>query len=335
MKEAMLWKAKDGGDVVCHLCAHRCRVVEGKRGLCGVRLNSQGKLYSLVYGALISRAIDPIEKKPLYHFLPGTRTYSIATAGCNFFCDFCQNWQISQMSHEDGSIYGEAATPEEIAADAKAHGCRSISYTYTEPTIFFEFAHDTAVVGRDLGLKNTFVTNGYQTPETIEKMAGLIDAANVDLKAFSEDFYRQHCRARLAPVLEAIRLMHESGIFLEITTLIVPGDNDDRDEIRRLAEFIVSVSPEIPWHVSRFHPQYKLAGKDWTPADTIFEALELGKQAGLQYVYAGNLPAGDYEHTYCPGCGQMVIERSGFSSRIIGLTGNKCTNCNHPINLLP
>jgi pyruvate formate lyase activating enzyme len=309
-------------------------VAEGERGLCGVRLNSDGKLYSLVYGRLISRAIDPIEKKPLYHFMPGTLTYSIATAGCNFFCDFCQNWQISQMSHDDGTIFGEAATPEEIAADAKARNCGSISYTYTEPTIFFEFAYDTALIGKRMGLKNTFVTNGYQTPETIEKMAEVIDAANVDLKAFSEDFYRERCLARLAPVLKAIRAMYEAGIFLEITTLIVPEENDSRDEIRQIAEFIASVSPEIPWHVSRFHPQYKQSGKAWTPADTIFEALKIGKEAGLKYVYAGNIPAGAYEHTHCPGCGETVIERSGFSSRKTGLSGNKCANCGEPLNLV-
>jgi pyruvate formate lyase activating enzyme len=331
MRQAMLWKGKNG-NALCHLCAHRCNIEENRRGLCGVRLNSGGKLYTLVYGKLISRAIDPIEKKPLYHFLPGTRSYSIATAGCNFFCDFCQNWQISQVTHEDGSIYGEDCTPEEIARDAKAHGCESISYTYTEPTIFFEFAYDTARVARKMGLKNAFVTNGYQTPETIEKMAEVIDAANVDLKAFSDRFYRERCRARLAPVLKAIRLMHEKGIFIEITTLIVPGENDARDELRQIADFIVSVSPEIPWHVSRFHPQYKQSDKEWTSSDKIFEALAVGKRSGLKYVYAGNLPAGKYEHTYCPHCGALVIERSGFSSRSCGLSGNACSACGEALN---
>jgi pyruvate formate lyase activating enzyme len=329
----MLWKAKDG-NVICHLCAHRCNIGDGDRGLCGVRLNSEGTLYTLVYGKLISRAIDPIEKKPLYHFLPGTRTYSIATAGCNFFCDFCQNWQISQMTHEDGSIYGEDCTPEEIAADAKAQRCESISYTYTEPTIFFEIAYDTARIAKAMGLKNTFVTNGYQTPETVEKMAEVIDAANVDLKAFSDDFYRDRCRARLAPVLKAIRLMHEKGVFIEITTLIVPGENDGTDEIKQIADFIVSVSPEIPWHVSRFHPQYKQTDKDWTPSGTIFEALEAGKSSGLKYVYAGNLPADKYEHTYCPYCGALVIERSGFSSRSLGLSADKCSSCGKALNVI-
>jgi pyruvate formate lyase activating enzyme len=332
MKEAYLWSPKDGA-ALCHLCAHRCRITEGARGLCGVRENREGKLYSLVYGKLISRAIDPIEKKPLYHFLPGTTTYSIATAGCNFFCDFCQNWQISQMTHRDGTIYGEDATPEEIAADAKKHGCRSIAYTYTEPTIFFEFAYDTALVAQRMGLQNVFVTNGYQTPETVDRMAGVIDAANVDLKAFRDDFYKDRCGARLAPVLKAIEAMHGKGIFLEITTLIVPGENDGRDELKQLAGFIASISSEIPWHVSRFHPQYRQADKEWTPAETIFEALEIGKEAGLKYVYAGNLPAGRYENTYCPKCGGLVIERSGFSSRMVGLSGKRCVHCDNELNI--
>jgi pyruvate formate lyase activating enzyme len=333
MKEAYLWSPKDGV-ALCHLCAHRCRIEEGVRGLCAVRENRQGTLYSLVYGKLISRAVDPIEKKPLYHYLPGTTTYSIATAGCNFFCDFCQNWQISQMTHRDGTIVGEDATPEEIAADAKRRGCRSIAYTYTEPTIFFEFAYDTARIAQAMGLKNIFVTNGYQTPETIEKMAGVIDAANVDLKAFREEFYKERCGARLAPVLKAIELMHAKGIFLEITTLIVPGENDDVDELKDLAGFIASVSPDIPWHVSRFHPQYKQTDKDWTPAETIFTALEIGKTAGLKYLYAGNLPAGRYENTYCPSCGHPVIERSGFHSRSVGLRGSKCGHCGGQLNIV-
>jgi pyruvate formate lyase activating enzyme len=334
MKEAMLWEGKDGR-VHCSLCSHRCSIEDGKMGLCNVRLNSKGTLYTLVYGKLVTRAVDPIEKKPLYHFLPGTVSYSIAAAGCNFFCDFCQNWQISQMTHEGGTIHGEDFTPEEIAADAKARRCQSISYTYTEPTIFFEFAYDTASIAKTMGLRNTFVTNGYQTPETIEKMAEVIDAANVDLKAFSDEFYRKRCKARLDPVLKAIRLMHEKAIFLEITTLVVPGENDDMGEIRQIADFIASVSVDIPWHVSRFHPQYKQSDKRWTPSETIFQALEIGKASGLRYVYAGNLPGGEYENTYCPSCGATVIERSGFSSRQTGLAGANCANCGHPMPIIP
>jgi pyruvate formate lyase activating enzyme len=291
-------------------------------------------LYSQVYGKLISRAIDPVEKKPLYHFQPGSRTYSVATAGCNFFCDFCQNWQISQLTHDGGGIAGEDFTPEDVVADAVAHRCKSISYTYTEPTIFFEFAYDTGLLAHEAGLKNIFVTNGYQTPQTVEKMSGVIDAANVDLKSFSDNFYKARCRARLAPVLEAIKAMHGAGIFLEITTLIVPGENDSPDELRQIAEFIASVSPEIPWHVSRFHPQYKQTGKDWTPSDIIFSALEMGEAAGLRHLYAGNLPAARYENTYCPECGSTLIVRSGFSSKSGGLDGDKCLACGRRLNMV-
>ncbi len=333
MKEAMLWKPKDG-KVLCYLCAHRCVIDEGKRGLCSVRINSDGKLYSLVYGKLISRAIDPIEKKPLYHFMPGTMTYSVATVGCNFFCDFCQNWEISQVSHQGGRIYGEEFTPEEVASDAHSRDCKSIAYTYTEPTIFFEFAIDTATIARGMGLRNIFVTNGYETSDTIAKMAGLVDAANVDLKAFSDRFYRERCGARLQPVLEAIRAMYEAGIFLEITTLLIPGENDSPDEINQIVEFIISLSPEIPWHVSRFHPHYKQSTKPWTPADSIFKALEIGKTKGLKYVYAGNLPAGKYEHTWCPNCGNLIIERFGFASRKVGLEDSRCSKCGEKINIV-
>jgi pyruvate formate lyase activating enzyme len=333
LKEAMLWKPKDG-QALCVLCAHRCAIDEGKRGLCGVRLNSEGKLYALTYGRLISRAVDPIEKKPLYNFLPGTRSYSIAAAGCNFFCDFCQNWQISQMTHEGGDVYGEEFTAEEVVAEAKAYQCASVSYTYTEPTIFFEFAHDTAILARQAGLKNIFVTNGYQTPETVEQMAGLIDAANVDLKSYSDEFYRKRCGARLAPVLNAIKLMHQQGMFIEITTLVIPGENDSPEELKQLADFIASLSSDIPWHVSRFHPDYKRQDAAYTPSETIFDAAEIGKASGLRYVYAGNLPAGKYEHTYCPACGTMVLERSGFSSRNAGLNERKCRKCGQTLNII-
>jgi len=333
MKEAMLYEIRDG-DAVCHLCAHRCRVGDGARGKCGVRLNQGGKLYSLVYGKLIAHGVDPIEKKPLYHFLPGTGSFSIATAGCNFFCDFCQNWQISQMSHDGGQIYGEDFTPQAVVAEARSAGCSSIAYTYTEPTIFFEFAYDCGVLAHEAGLKNVFVTNGYQTPEAVERMTGVVDAANVDLKSFSDDFYGDRCGARLAPVLKAIELMHGAGIFLELTTLLIPGENDSEDEIESMAGFIASVSPDIPWHISRFHPQYKQTGKEWTPVGTIMGAVEIGKRAGLKYIYPGNLPAGDLEHTYCPGCGQKAVERAGFASRNVGMDGRKCSACGEDLNFV-
>jgi len=316
----------------CFLCAHRCRIAPGRRGVCRVRENRGGTLYSLVYGMLIAAHVDPIEKKPLYHFQPGSRSFSIATVGCNFRCDFCQNWNISQAA---GSVIpGDYTEPEDVVNAALRHGCRSISYTYTEPTIFFEYACDCARLAAAKGLRNNFVTNGYQTLETIESMAGLIDAANVDLKAFNDSFYRERCGARLDPVKEAIRAMHEARIHVEVTTLLIPGFNDDPSELRQLAEFLAAISPDMPWHVSRYHPDYKFDRAPVTPASTIFNALEIGKAAGLRYVYAGNLPAGEYENTRCPACGKTLIERSGFHAEIVGLDGSRCGGCGHAIPII-
>jgi len=331
--EAMLYKKAGGNACNCFLCSHRCRNIKpGKRGVCRVRENRDGTLVSLVYGRLIAEHVDPIEKKPLYHFMPGTVSLSIATAGCNFKCDYCQNWQISQT---DGTVGPNRHTsPEEVVHSAKSHHCPSISYTYTEPTIFFEFAHDCAKLAQAEGIRNNFVTNGFQTPETIEVMAGLIDAANVDLKAFSDTFYRERCKARLEPVCEAIRLMHEAGIHIEVTTLLIPGFNDDEDELKALTEFLAGVSVDIPWHVSRYHPNYRFDKARPTPSESIFHALELGEQAGLRYLYAGNMPAGDYENTRCPGCGATVIERTGFSARTPGLDGSKCKACGEELPIV-
>ena len=324
--EAMLYEKAADGTCNCFLCAHRCTGIKpGKRGICRVRENRDGTLVSLVYGKVIARHVDPIEKKPLYHFLPGTASLSIATTGCNFQCDFCQNWQISQVA--GGRIPGDDMSPEDIVAVAKQNDCPSISYTYTEPTIFFEFAHDCAKLAQAEGIRNCFVTNGYQSAETVEAMAGLIDAANVDLKAFSDGFYRQRCKAQLQPVLETIQRMHDAGIPIEVTTLLIPGYNDDEDDLKQLTEFLAAVSADIPWHVSRYHPNYRFDMAPPTPGETIFHALEIAKRAGLRYLYAGNLPAGEYENTRCPSCGATVIERVGFSSRKVGLDGSRCASC--------
>lgn len=331
--EAMLYRKAEKNFCDCFLCAHRCHIAPGKRGICRVRENREGTLYSLVYGLLVAAHVDPIEKKPLYHFLPGSSSYSIATMGCNFQCDFCQNWQISQGARE-GEIPGQYTEPEEIVEAAVSHRCTSISYTYTEPTIFFEYAFDCAKLAKSRGLYNNFVTNGYETPETIEKMAGLIDAANVDLKAFSDEFYRDRCKARLEPVCEAIRLMHQAKIHLEVTTLLIPGYNDDPDELKRLVEFVAGISPEIPWHVSRYHPDYQFNHAGVTPAEAIFQAIEIGKKAGLQFVYAGNLPAGNYENTRCPKCGATVITRTGFSAKITGLRKSACAKCGEALSIV-
>lgn len=346
MREALLYEKLEGLRVRCNLCAHRCEIAAGRRGRCGVRENRDGTLFSLVYGQIISCAADPVEKKPLHHFLPGTRSLSIATVGCNFRCDFCQNWEISQAGRAAEDFPGEKTSPSEIVEAALRTGCPSISYTYTEPTVFFEFARDTALQARAKGLANIFVTNGYQSPETIEAMKGLIDAANVDLKGFTEEFYSKYCGARLEPVLEAIRLMHRAGIHIEITTLVIPGRNDSDQQLRGIAEFLVGISPDIPWHVSRFHPDYRVTDIDWTPVSTIERAVRIGREAGLRYVYAGNMP-NDTSDTLCPGCGQILVTRVGYRTKILALqrsgrpvqglampphsSGAKCAHCGREV----
>lgn len=333
MKEAWLYERLDGQKVRCHLCSHRCTIAEGKAGVCGVRQNQAGRLFSLVYGQAVSQAVDPIEKKPLFHFYPGTSSYSIATVGCNFRCRFCQNADISQMPKEQGRILGRYTSPEEIVARAQSYGCQSISYTYTEPTVFFEYARDTAVLARRAGLANNFVTNGYMTAEALEALYPFLDAANVDLKAFRDDFYRQQCGARLQPVLDSLRLMKQQGVWVEVTTLIIPGLNDDREELRELAGFIVSeLGAGTPWHVSRFHPTYKLLDRPRTPVSTLEEAWRIGKDVGLRYVYMGNVPGAQGENTYCYNCGKLVIGRWGFSVRERHVREGKCAFCGAPLD---
>jgi pyruvate formate lyase activating enzyme len=330
----MLYKKAEEDSCDCFLCSHRCHIKPGGRGVCRVRENREGTLYTLVYGKLIAAHVDPIEKKPLFHFMPGTASFSIATMGCNFQCDFCQNWQISQGARES-EIAGEYTEPAEIVAAAKTRGCPSISYTYTEPTIYFEYAYDCARLAQAEGIRNVFVTNGYQTPETIEKMAGLIDAANVDLKAFNDAFYRERCKARLEPVCQAIRLMHQAGIHVEVTTLLIPEFNDGEGELQQLAEFLAGISRDIPWHVSRYHPDFRFDRAPVTPEETILHALSLGEKAGLRYLYAGNIRGNDYENTRCPHCGAVVIQRAGFAARKVGLSGSNCKQCGQALPVVP
>ena len=328
MQEARLYEKLDGQRVKCHLCAHRCTIAKGKRGVCEVRENRQGVLYSLVYGQSISQAIDPVEKKPLFHFYPGSTAYSFATVGCNFHCAFCQNWQISQQAADEFRLVDQPASPERIAASARHYGCRSIAYTYTEPTIFFEYAYDTAVKASALGIKNIYVTNGYMTEEMLDAFKPHLHAANVDLKAFRDEFYRQVCGARLQPVLDSLKAMKKRGIWVEITTLIVPNQNDSEAELKELAKFIAEeVGAETPWHVSRFHPDYQMLDGHATPLATLHRAREIGFEAGLRYVYEGNV-LGEGENTYCYHCHNLLIERHGFGvrqNRI--LPGSKCPTC--------
>jgi pyruvate formate lyase activating enzyme len=325
--EALLYEKEEENRVRCGLCAHRCRIGPGRRGVCGVRENRQGVLYSLVYGPILAENVDPIEKKPLFHLLPGSQSFSIAAAGCNFRCSFCQNHEISQMPREAGRIVGRERTPAQIVEMALRSGSQSIAYTYTEPTIYFEFAFDAAGIAREKGLKNVFVTNGFMTPEMLELLAPRLDAANVDLKSFRDDFYRKECGARLQPVLDSLRKMKELGIWVEVTTLLIPGLNDGEEELRELAAFIVSLGAETPWHISRFYPRYRMTDQPPTPAGSIHEAVEIGRSAGLRYVYSGNIPGDAGENTLCFRCGGLLIGRHGFSVERLELKGSACPHC--------
>ena len=289
IKEAMLYERLDSGKVRCNLCAHRCKIVPREFGICGVRKNEDGRLYTEVYGEVIASHVDPIEKKPLYHFLPGSFSYSIATIGCNFKCPFCQNWQISQASKRNGSPAGHELKPEDVVREAKKNKCKSISYTYTEPTIFFEYAYDTAKLAKVAGLSNIFVTNGYMTEETLETIKPYLDACNVDLKSFREDFYKEMCGAHLEPVLDSIKTMKRLGVWVEITTLVVTDKNDSDEEFKDIAGFIKNIDAGIPWHIARFHPDFKYLEARPTPIETLKRAKEIGKKAGLQNIHLGNV----------------------------------------------
>jgi pyruvate formate lyase activating enzyme len=286
--EAMFYRENTKGILECFLCNHRCLIAVNGYGICRQRKNINNKLFTYAYGEVVAKNIDPVEKKPLYHFLPGTKTFSIATPGCNFRCGFCQNWQISQVGAGE-NIASSALSPEEAVQAAIASGCASISYTYTEPTIFFEYSYDIARIAKEKGLCNIYVTNGYSSRQAIETISPYLDAANIDLKSFRDDFYRQVCNARLGPVLETIKIMKTLGIWIEITTLLLAGLNDSEDELRQIAEFIAKTDRNIPWHISRSHPDYKY--QQIRPVSLAFmnKAESIGKSAGLEYVHLGNV----------------------------------------------
>lgn len=331
IKEAMLFESRVGDNVACALCHHRCVIKPSHHGVCGVRRNIDGKLMTSAYGEVIAANVDPIEKKPLYHFLPGTKAFSIAAAGCNFRCSFCQNWQISQAPKGREDFPGRyRLSPEDVVRQAERHQCRSISYTYTEPTIFFEYAYDCSRLAKKRGLANSFVTNGYMTKEALTLIRPYLDAANVDLKAFKDETYRDVCGARLDPVLDAIRLMKELDIWVEITTLVVPGLNDSEEELTDIARFIASLSPDVPWHISRFHPDYQYTDTPATSVETLRRAYAIGRREGLKYLYIGNV-WGESEATSCANCGETIVRRRGFDVEDIHLKGSSCGYCRTPI----
>ena len=333
LKEAFLYQKLEGDAVKCNLCARRCIIPDGARGFCYVRENRKGTLYSLVYGKVIAAHVDPIEKKPLYHFHPTATVFSIATIGCNFRCSFCDNWLISQRKE----IEGEDMLPEEVIRQAKATKSDGISYTYTEPTIFMEFAYDTAKLARSEGLFNTFVTNGYMTPEAVDLMSPYLDAATVDFKGSGDPhFYKKYSAVQsVEPIYEALKSMKEKKIFVEITDLIVPEVGDSPEQLRKLARWIVdNLGPETPIHLLRFHPDYMATDLRYTPTATLEKLREVAVSEGLYYVYLGNVPGHKYENTYCPSCGALLIERYGFYVSLMRIKDGKCPKCGFKVNVV-
>ncbi len=326
----MLYRQGEGEEVNCYLCAHKCKIASGQLGFCQVRKNTKGTLDTLVYGQVIAANLDPIEKKPLYHFLPGSKSFSIATAGCNFRCGFCQNWQISQVSKESGLSPVQDLMPEQVILEARRRDCQSIAYTYTEPTIFFEYAYDTAKLAKEAGLKNIFVTNGYMSCEALKTIRPYLDAVNIDLKSFNDEFYRKNCQGHLQPVLDSIKFAKELGIWVEITTLIIPGQNDSESELTDIAKFIASIGRDIPWHLSRFHPDYKFLNQRPTSIEILKQAEDLGKRAGLSYVYLGNI--NQDSNTQCHKCHEIVLRRNYFDLIENNIVEGKCNFCGKVID---
>jgi len=326
MKESPFYKKLRHNTVECFLCEYRCVIKEGKKGICKVRKNIGGKLFSLNYGKIAAATPDPVEKKPLFHFLPGSYTFSIACQGCNFSCKNCQNWTLSQEFDETIREFQDFSF---FVQCAEKNSCLSLSYTYSEPTIYAETALETAEIAVKKGLKNIFVTNGYESSELIEKMDGLIHGANVDLKSFSSDFYKRVCGgADRDKVLRNIELMLKKNIWVEVTTLVIPGKNDSTDELRNIADFLAGLGNHIPWHVSAFHPAYKMTDTPYTSHEILQKAWEIGREAGLHYVYVGNVPGSGGENTHCKNCGTLLLERFQFQLLASNLSGNRCKTCN-------
>jgi len=330
--DAILYETLSDRRVRCHVCAHECTIEPGCRGVCAVRENVDGRLVSLVYGRVVARDADPIEKKPLFHFYPGTRAYSIATVGCNFRCLNCQNHFISQYPRDHGGrVIGDMVSAVQIVDDAVDAGCHSIAYTYSEPTVAIEFVLDVMECARERGLKNVWVTNGYFTEQTAHRVLPLLDAANVDLKSVSDETYHHVMGGNVRPVLDTIERLHEAGVWVEVTTLVIPGINDTDNDLLWTAEAVVGVSPEIPWHLSRFFPAHRLVDCPPTPIQKLEAGRRIGKGVGLRYIYIGNVP-GEGEATACPACGERVILRSGYLVQENRLRDGRCPACGTAID---
>ena len=330
IKEALFYERLDNNIVQCHICPRNCVIASGKRGYCGVRENQKGTLYTLSYGKLVAIHVDPIEKKPLFHFLPSTTAFSIATAGCNLKCKFCQNWEISQAKPED--LHYSYFEPAELVKKAKESGAPTIAYTYTEPTIFYEYMLETAKLAKKAGLRNVMHSNGYINEAPLRELAKYLDAANIDLKGFSDDYYKKLTDGSLEPVLKSLRILKEEGVFIEITNLILSGFNDDEDSLIKMCLWIKeSLGADTPVHFSRFFPMYQLAHLNPTPADTLERTRQIAIDCGLNYVYIGNLPGSEAENTYCPKCKKLLVERKGYFVLQDNLENGRCKFCGKEI----
>ncbi len=327
-----MWKLLEDGNIECSLCSHRCKIPNGKSGICGVRENNKNVLIASSYGLVSSMGPDPIEKKPLNHFMPRTRAFSFGSIGCNFRCDFCQNFSISQQFSTRGL---KRITPIEVPLLAEKYDCQSVSWTYNEPTIWYEFMLDGCKQAHQAGLATSYVTNGYITEEAMRELSPHLDAMNIDVKAFTDEFYRKYSKARLQPVLDTCMLAKELGIHIELVTLLIPGRNDSPEELGRYTQWVMDeLGADTPLHFSAFHPDYKALDIRRTPVKTLERAYKIAKEAGVKFVYMGNVPQRDEESTYCPDCGQIAIKRIGY--HVIKLLHNngKCKNCGADLNLI-
>jgi len=332
-KQAKFWEKLDNKKVQCNLCAHHCKINEDKVGICSVRKNENYTLYTTIYGACSSIAVDPIEKKPLYHFHPGTNAFSIGTVGCNFKCLHCQNYTIATADETFG--YNRDLTAEDTVDLAKQNNCSGIAYTYNEPTIWHEFTFDSAKLAKKAGLYTCYVTNGYITEEPLKELSNVLDAMNIDVKAFTDSFYKKVCKASLKPVLKTCELAKELGIHIELTYLVIPGYNDSLEEVRDFCNWVlVNLDKKTPVHFSRFHPYYKMKDVPMTPLKTLNGIYDIARKSGLSYVYLGNVAHGDYENTFCPNCGNLCIERQGYSVDLVGIKDNKCLKCGKKIDIV-
>ena len=332
-QEARHWTSHKPPSVQCTLCPHTCSIQPGKRGVCRVRENEHGRLMTLIYGSCSALAEDPIEKKPLFHFHPGSLVFSLGSVGCTFHCEHCQNYHIAMAQPTNMQL--RDVPPEEAVQLAIDHGCDGIAFTYNEPTIWHEYALDTAQKAKAADLYTVYVTNGYINKEPLRELSTVLDAMNIDVKAFTDDFYKKICKARLEPVLTTCEYAKKLGIHIELTYLVIPGKNDSADEIRRFCTWILEkLGADTPVHFSRFHPEYHMQQIPPTPIETLKKIYQIAQEIGIRYPYLGNFPAGPYENTICPTCKQILIERHGFSAQLRGLQSGKCTSCNSKLPIV-